>query len=151
MPQIQNSPLPEITASERTFRWLNANGKIAPVAAPSAPPIQVQGPDGAIVEFPADTPREEMTRALRAHYGGPSNAPAQPSAATHQSGMFDDLIPTAPLQSMPATAPSGVPPLPPGFVLDAPVKQVFRHFRPASFWMHPRQPKPRTKAVCSTI
>jgi len=124
MPQNQNSLLPEIAASERAFPWLNANGSIAPVAGPSAPPVYVQGPDGALVEFPAGTPRAEMERALRAHYGGPTGAPVQPSATTPRTGMFDDLIPATPPQAVPVAAPSGMPPLPPGFVLDAPAKQA---------------------------
>lgn len=79
MPQIQNSVLPEYPNSERAFPWLNSDGRIAPVKAPQpvAPtqveqPIYVQGPDGSLVEFPAGTPRETMTEALRRHYGGPS-------------------------------------------------------------------------------
>ncbi|KQW22796.1 hypothetical protein ASC80_05505 [Afipia sp. Root123D2] len=39
--------------------------------------VQVQGPDGTLVEFPDGTPPDEMTRALRAHYGPPT-APAAP-------------------------------------------------------------------------
>lgn len=34
-------------------------------------PIEVEGPDGLIVEFPDDTPREVMIRALRKRYGPP--------------------------------------------------------------------------------
>lgn len=95
MPQIQNSLLPEMTARERTFPWLNANGTIAPVAAPSVslappttPPRRVGMFDDLIPQAPART------------------------------GMFDDLIPTAVPQSAPATVPSGIPSQPPGFTLD---------------------------------
>lgn len=47
-------------------------------------PIQVQGPDGAIVEFPDGTPNDVMERALRDHYGGPKNdfGNVQSSAST---------------------------------------------------------------------
>lgn len=37
-------------------------------------PIQVQGPDGAIIEFPHGTPQGVMEGALRKHYGGLSAA-----------------------------------------------------------------------------
>lgn len=93
MPQSQNSRLPEIASSERAFPWLNANGSIAPVAGPSAPPIHVRGPDG---------------------------APAHPPATPPRTGMFDDLIPATPPQAVQSVPPSGMPPLPPGFVLDTP-------------------------------
>lgn len=116
--------LPEIASSERAFPWLNANGTMAPVAAPSAHPIHVRGPDGALVEFPAGTSRAEMERALRAHYGGPTSAPAHPPATPPRTGMFDDLIPATPPQAVQSVPPSGMPPLPPGFVLDAPAKQA---------------------------
>lgn len=36
-------------------------------------PIEVEGPDGAIVEFPHGTPQDVMERALRQHYGGPAS------------------------------------------------------------------------------
>ncbi|WP_244551220.1 ferritin-like domain-containing protein [Bradyrhizobium sp. Rc2d] len=38
----------------------------------------MQGPDGAIVEFPAGTSHEEMTTALRKHYGVPAQPPLPP-------------------------------------------------------------------------
>jgi hypothetical protein len=41
--------------------------------------IQIQAPNGDIVNFPDGTPDETMTRAMRAEYGGPST-PASPSA-----------------------------------------------------------------------
>ncbi len=36
-------------------------------------PIQVEGTDGQLFEFPAGTPEETMTGALRRHYGGPES------------------------------------------------------------------------------
>lgn len=39
-------------------------------------PIQVQGPDGQMLEFPDDTPRETMKAAMAKRYGGPQNPTA---------------------------------------------------------------------------
>jgi hypothetical protein len=73
------------------------------VAAPQS--IQVQGPDGAIVEFPAGTSNEEMTRAMQRHYGAPGQAvpPLPPGFTLDQ--------------------PAAPPPLPPGYTLDRPAAQ----------------------------
>ncbi|MGY3036181.1 hypothetical protein ACVIIV_005351 [Bradyrhizobium sp. USDA 4354] len=66
-------------------------------------PIQVQGPDGSIVEFPAGTSNEEMTTALQKHYGGPGQT----------------LPPLPPGYKL--DPPATIPPLPPGYKLDRPV------------------------------
>lgn len=81
-------------------------------------PAQVRGPDGAIVEFPAGTSKEEMTTAPQKHYGGsrqtlpplppgykldpPATVPPLPPGYTldrsvAKPGMFDDLIPQKPV------------------------------------------------------
>ncbi|MCA1542233.1 hypothetical protein I6F18_19945 [Bradyrhizobium sp. NBAIM32] len=72
---------------------------------PRAPqPTQVRGPDGAIVEFPAGTSKEEMTTALQRHYGSPT----QPTMPALPPGYKLD-------------PPATIPPLPPGYKLDRPV------------------------------
>lgn len=72
---------------------------------PRAPqPTQVRGPDGAIVEFPAGTSKEEMTTALQRHYGSPT----QPTMPPLPPGYKLD-------------PPTAAPPLPPGYRLDRPV------------------------------
>lgn len=120
MPQNQNSLLPEIAASERAFPWLNANGSIAPVAAPQRRLIQFEGRR---IEVPADTTDDEIRGILGHGRGNVQTGPASPTTMP-RTGMFDDLIPATPPQASPAAAPSGMPPLPPGFVLDAPAKQA---------------------------
>jgi hypothetical protein len=42
-------------------------------------PVQVRGPDGAVVEFPAGTSQETMQAAMRRHYGGTQTAPGRPT------------------------------------------------------------------------
>ncbi|RZN08704.1 hypothetical protein CWO91_21350 [Bradyrhizobium genosp. SA-3] len=64
----------------------------------------MQGPDGAIVEFPAGTSHEEMTTALRKHYGVPAQPPLPPLPPGYK------LDP-----------PAAVPRLPTAFKLDVPV------------------------------
>lgn len=65
----------EHTAVATVQQMLGASGKAAGPAGAAAPPIEVQGPDGAIVEFPAGTDRATMTTALQKHYGGPGTKP----------------------------------------------------------------------------
>ncbi|WAX96637.1 hypothetical protein N7E70_007185 [Aminobacter sp. NyZ550] len=73
------------------------------VASPRRPNvIQVQAPDGTIVEFPDDTPEEVMTKAMRDTFGGPE----APAAAT----------PAAPVPIGDARDATGVP----GGVAEAP-------------------------------
>jgi len=67
--------------------------------------IEVVGPDGSIVEFPADTPRDVMTRALRQHFGfqepqspAPSGLPAQAATPARET----------PLQRAPEEFPPGI-------------------------------------------
>ena len=43
-------------------------------------PIEVQGPDGTIVEFPDGTPPATIERAMRAQFGGPAQPAARPPA-----------------------------------------------------------------------
>ncbi|PTM54860.1 hypothetical protein [Phreatobacter oligotrophus] len=54
--------------------------------------IEVEAPDGTIVEFPAGTPYDVMTQAMRQRFGGPQTGPASP-AAPNYGVTFDDLIP----------------------------------------------------------
>lgn len=42
-------------------------------------PIQVQGPDGSVVEFPDGTPNETMQSAMQQHFGGPSAPSSAPT------------------------------------------------------------------------
>lgn len=73
--------------------------------------------------MPADATDDEIRRALgqgRGYVQTGSDSPATPP----RTGMFDDLIPATPPQAVPAATPAGMPPLPPGFVLDAPAKQA---------------------------
>ncbi|WP_342737471.1 hypothetical protein [Bradyrhizobium sp. B117] len=87
--------LPEVGASERRYRMANGSGTVS-----DPKPIQVQGPDGAIVEFPAGTSNEDMTVALQKHYGAPGQTiPALPPGYTLDQ-------------------PAAVPPLPSGNMLD---------------------------------
>jgi hypothetical protein len=92
------SNLAEVPTADRRFPII---GGSASVRAPQ--PIRVQGPDGAIVEFPAGTSQETMTDALRRHYGGPA-----PQA----------IPPLPPGFKLDAPAVTPVPPLPPGFTVD---------------------------------
>lgn len=51
-------------------------------------PIQVQGPDGQLLEFPDGTDRETMRAAMAKRYGGPSQAaPQQEAPADPTAGM----------------------------------------------------------------
>ena len=72
------------------------------VTAPQ-PPVEVEGPDGTIFEFPAGTSRDIMSGALRKHYGGP--APAAPTA----DNITRDLVNRTP-------APADKPVAPPWYV-----------------------------------
>ncbi|MDA9488686.1 hypothetical protein [Bradyrhizobium sp. CCBAU 11361] len=90
--------LADVTASDRRFPMA---GDARSVPAPQ--PIHAQGPDGAIVEFSADTSNKVMTEALQRHYGGPGQSPIPP------------LPPGYKLDSPAGTA---IPPLPPGYTLD---------------------------------
>lgn len=64
-------------------------GGAAPGGAQTPSPIQVEGPDGAIIEFPHGTSQDVMEGALRKHYGGPS----------HAAGASSDLPPGFVLES----------------------------------------------------
>ncbi|WP_128934018.1 hypothetical protein [Bradyrhizobium zhanjiangense] len=72
----------------------------------SRPVKRVQGPDGALVEFPAGTTDEQMTAALQKHSG----EPGQPAVPPLPPGFKLDT---------PAASPE-MPPLPLGFSLDVP-------------------------------
>lgn len=60
-------------------------------------PIQVQGPDGKIIEFPDGTPTATMESALRAHYGAPKadfsnvNSHASTVAVPEAPSMLDQV------------------------------------------------------------
>ncbi len=82
----------------------------------SSPIVEVELPDGTIVEFPSDTPRDVMERVLRQHFGGPGSAARTPRLIPV------DHDPFAPQQAQPQ-GPRLVPvdhdpfapaPLPPG-------------------------------------
>jgi hypothetical protein len=47
--------------------------------------IQVQAPDGSIVEFPDGTPDDVMARAMRATFGGAANAPTPPTVGAAEA------------------------------------------------------------------
>ena len=52
--------------------------------------IEVTGPDGAIIRFPAGTPQEVITRVMRERYGGPQEgAPAAPAPSDGPSPSID--------------------------------------------------------------
>ncbi|MCJ9732795.1 hypothetical protein MOV75_21705, partial [Bradyrhizobium sp. PRIMUS42] len=92
---------------------------------PRAPrPIQVQGPDGAIVEFPVNTSNEEMTTALRKHYGAPAEPPMPPLPPGYK------LDPR-----------TGVPPPPPGYTPDRKSTLVPVEHDPFAQPAAPPQPK----------
>ncbi|WP_156465041.1 hypothetical protein [Mesorhizobium sp. Root552] len=52
----------------------------------SSQPIQIQAPDGSLVEFPDGTDDETTKGVMRKNFGGPAPQPKKP-------GLFDDLIP----------------------------------------------------------
>nr|WP_156935563.1 MULTISPECIES: hypothetical protein [unclassified Mesorhizobium] len=47
---------------------------------PDASPIEVKAPDGTTVRFPAGTPDDVMTKAMRETFGGPADPAATPAA-----------------------------------------------------------------------
>lgn len=57
-----------------------------PPSAPQPRVIEVEAPDGSIVEFPEGTPKEVMERAMRARFGGP-----QAAAPTKPKNFFDQV------------------------------------------------------------
>lgn len=99
--------LPEVGAFGRRFPMVN--GAIA-VQAPR--PIQVQGPNGAIVEFPAGTSNEEMISALQKHYGGatqPRIPPLPPDFKLDAPTGAPELPPLPPAQAPVQAQPKLVP------------------------------------------
>lgn len=42
-------------------------------------PVEIEAPDGSVVEFPDGTPPDVMTRAMRTRFGGPASASATPA------------------------------------------------------------------------
>ena len=60
-----------------------------PDVAQTAPPIEVEGPDGVIVEFPAGTPTDVMEKAMQARFGAPSQQ--QRDKQSMASGIVDSL------------------------------------------------------------
>lgn len=53
-------------------------------------PIEIEGPDGAVNEFPAGTPDDVIEKAMRAQYGGPEAAPEQ--QPEQKGSMVDDFV-----------------------------------------------------------
>lgn len=73
--------------------------------------IEVEAPDGTIVEFPDDTPRDVMAGAMRKRFGGPAPVAPQPAPVAPQrplSGSDLDAMVRgqAPGPAQPAAAPS---------------------------------------------
>lgn len=58
-------------------------------------PIQVQGPDGQLLEFPDDTPRETMKAAMQKRYGAPQQSKADFSGVTSTAETFRGGQPSA--------------------------------------------------------
>ena len=57
-------------------------------------PIQVQGPDGQLLEFPDGTPEATMKAAMQKRYGGPASAP-KPSENDKRKAFYHGFSPVA--------------------------------------------------------
>ena len=51
----------------------------------NGPPVEIEAPDGTIVEFPAGTPEQEIRRAMQKTYGGPAQPMTAPPATRRVS------------------------------------------------------------------
>jgi hypothetical protein len=69
-------------------------------------PVEIEAPDGSVVEFPDGTPPDVMTRAMRAKFGGPSTSPAPASPSPAAPPRPDTRTFRAPI--LPNTQPSDV-------------------------------------------
>ncbi len=69
--------------------------------------IEIEAPDGTIVEFPAGTPRDVMTQAMRRRYGSPQMQPEAAQAPQNDWQPDFEVTSTAPA---PAAPPLPLPP-----------------------------------------
>ena len=65
--------------------------------------IQIQAPDGSIVEFPDGTPDDVMARAMRETFGGP-DAPIAPDDVRGPNGVPGGIPAQAPVATQPKPA-----------------------------------------------
>lgn len=56
-------------------------------------PVQVQAPDGSLVEFPDGTPDDVMSNAMRKTFGGPSSAQAAPAPQPQDQSFTSSILP----------------------------------------------------------
>lgn len=58
-------------------------------------PVQVQAPDGSLVEFPDGTPDDVMSNAMRKTFGGPSPAQAAPAPQPQDQSFTSSILPAS--------------------------------------------------------